>query len=118
LPRSAGMAKVRPLPFFLRGNAVVQSAAPEFTPTDDFHFDLLSFLSVARKFGVDLVKVTWQTGLARLGSGATSAVHQAQVDSELNLAFKRSIAQDPDTAINTDTLVMERFKALILNSLH
>jgi hypothetical protein len=107
------MAKGTALPFFLRGNAVVESAAPEFIPTDDFHFDLLSFLSIARKFGVDLVKVTWQSGLARLGSGATSAVQQAQIDSELNLAFKRSIAQDPDTAMNTDTLVLERFKALM-----
>lgn len=107
------MAPEIPPPFFLRAGGVVQNSTGTSNYAHDFHFDLLSFLSISRRLEVDLVKVTWQPGLERLGRGATSAIQQAQIDRDLNLAFKRSVPWSTDVGVDTEHLDKERFKALI-----
>jgi hypothetical protein len=102
-----------PLPFFLRAGNLAQSSTADPTTNKDFHLDLLSFLSIAREFEVDIIKVTWQPSLGQLGHGATSAIEQAQIDAELNLAFKRSIPYMDETGLDTELLDTERYKALI-----
>jgi hypothetical protein len=52
-----------------------------------FHYDLLSFLSVALHYKVDLVNTTWQLVF---DGGGTCLINQSQVDAEFFLAFKRS----------------------------
>src|SRR4051794_18414929 len=107
------MAAKRPMPFFIRAGQEVQSSAPTNANDRDFHFDLLSFVSIAEKLGLDLVQTTWQPALKALGKGATSTVQQAQVDAEFNLAFKRSVAWPEEGFADTHQQEAARYKALI-----
>ena len=107
------MAASRPLPFFIRAGKVVRCSAPTDANDRDFHFDLLSFVSIAEKFGVDFVKITWQPALGELGRGATSTVQQAQVDAEFNLAFKRSVVLSDGDFADTKQQEVARYKALL-----
>jgi len=58
------------------------------------------------------VSVTWQPALELLGQGASSTVSQAQIDAQINLAFKRSIPAR-EGYLDTKQEETERFKALI-----
>src|SRR6266536_3660588 len=107
------MAANRPLPFFIRAGKVVQCSAPTDANDRDFHFDLLSFISIAEELEVDFVKITWQPALGELGTGATSTVQQAQVDAEFNLAFKRSTVLSEGDFADTNQQEVARYKALI-----
>jgi hypothetical protein len=104
---------VRPLPFFIRGGKVVQCSTTTSSNNHDFHFDLLSFVSIAQEFGVDFINLTWQPALEALGRGATSTVQQAQIDAKFNLAFKRSMAWTEERAADTNQQEIERYKAII-----
>jgi hypothetical protein len=107
------MLRNKYLPHFYRDGYSVESSSCTESNNKDFHFDFLSFISIAVKLGVDLVAITWQPGLAVLGAGATSTVQQAQVDAKLNLAFKRSFEWSADETFNSQKQGTARFKALI-----
>lgn len=107
------MLRNRFLPHFYRDGFSIQSSTCTGSNNKDFHFDLLSFISIAVKLGVDLVAISWQPGLAVLGAGSTSTVSQAQVDANINLAFKRSVEWSPDESFSSEKQTSERFKALI-----
>lgn len=101
------------LPFFIRGGKVVQCSNATTANNREFHFDLLSFISIAQKLEVDFVNLTWQPALETLGRGATSTVHQAQIDAQFNLAFKRSMAWSEEYSADTNQQGTERYKAII-----
>jgi protein tyrosine kinase len=103
-----------PLPVFRTARGLVENSTVEFTAAQDIHCDLLSFLSVTQKLNVNMIKVTWQTGLDRLGTGASSAIQQAQIDKQLHMAFKRIVAPIEGTTIDTEQQDRERFRALTL----
>jgi hypothetical protein len=101
------------LPFFIRAGKVVQCSTGTNANNRDFHFDLLSFVSIAQKFAVDFVNLTWQPALEALGKGATSTIQQTQIDAAFNLAFKRSIAWSEEYSADTVQQEAERYKAII-----
>jgi hypothetical protein len=51
--------------------------------------DLIGFLGLMNHFGVPLLPITWQPGLAALGRGGTAEVKQAPVHAGMSFAFKR-----------------------------
>jgi serine/threonine protein kinase len=107
------MAANHALPFFIRAGKVVQCSASTDANNRDFHFDLLSFISIAEKLDVDFVQTTWQPALEMLGKGATSMVQQAQMDAKFGLAFKRSMAWSEEDFADTKQQEVARYKALI-----
>jgi hypothetical protein len=107
------MAANHALPFFIRAGRVVQCSASTDANNRDFHFDLLSFISIAEKLDVDFVQTTWQPALEMLGKGATSMVQQAQMDAKFGLAFKRSMAWPEEDFADTNQQEVARYKALI-----
>jgi hypothetical protein len=108
----AGLALPR-LPAFQSARGLIEASTAEVS-TQDLHYNLLSFFSIAQKLGVNLIKVTWQPGLDRLGRGASSTVQQALIDKRLHMAFKRSVSSNDDFSMDTEKLEKERFQALIL----
>jgi hypothetical protein len=106
------MAGKQVLPFFMRAGRVVQLPSPTNANDRDFHFDLLSFISIVDKFKVDLVQLTWQPALVELGRGGTSTVQQAQIDSKFNLAFKRSTEWTDERFADTKQQENARYKAI------
>jgi len=100
------------IPYFDRSALITRSAFSARGPDKGFHYDLLTFISLAAKFGVDFVALTWQPALERLGQGASSTVQQGQVDVNVNLAFKRAITDLGDYAGSENPNAM-RFKTVI-----
>lgn len=100
------------IPYFDRSALISRSAFPARGPDKGFHYDLLTFVSLAAKFGVNFVALTWQPALERLGRGASSTVQQGQVDANVNLAFKRAITDLEDYAGSESPNAM-RFKTVI-----
>jgi hypothetical protein len=107
------MAANRPLPFFIRAGKVIQCSAPTEANNRDFHFDLLSFISIAEKLDIDFVQTIWQPALEVLGKGATSVVQQAQMEANFNMAFKRSMPWSEEDFADTNQQETARYKALI-----
>lgn len=56
---------------------------------DSFHYDLISFISIARFNHVDFLPNTWDQGCNSLGRGATGDVQQSVVNLKTSFAFKR-----------------------------
>ncbi|EPE35585.1 Protein kinase-like (PK-like) [Glarea lozoyensis ATCC 20868] len=102
-----------PLPFFLRAGRVVDCSTSTNANDHGFHFDLLSFISIAQDFGVDFISLTWQPALEALGRGATSTIQQTQIDAKFNLAFKLSMAWPEEQVADTAQQGFARYKALI-----
>jgi hypothetical protein len=100
------------VPYFDRSGIISRSAFPARGPEKAFHYDLVTFISLAAKFGVDFVAITWQPALERLSRGASSTVQQGQVDANINLAFKRTITDLGDYA-GTEKPGAMRFKTVI-----
>jgi serine/threonine protein kinase len=76
------------------------------------HYDLLSFISIARGHGLEFMNLSSWPALGTMGAGATSAVEQAQISAKVHLAFKRSQWEDTDDH-RSQQLYINRFKALI-----
>jgi hypothetical protein len=102
---------IRPLPCFIRGGQIVWSSNLAQADNHDYHFDLLSFISIAQSFGIDFINITWQPALESLGKGASSTVQQAQMDATFDLAFKRSTSWSG--TYTTEQQGVERYKAII-----
>ena len=51
--------------------------------------DFLRCLGAAQHFNVDFLPITWQPALNIIGAGATARIHQAPVNIQTDLAFKR-----------------------------
>ena len=55
--------------------------------------DLLTFLGVAQKLQINLLPITWQPALDRIGQGATAEIREAVVTINFSFAFKRLISR-------------------------
>lgn len=51
-------------------------------------YDLITFLAVIQKLGIDILPITWQAARPRLGAGATGIVTQALINLHTSFAFK------------------------------
>jgi len=51
--------------------------------------DLISFLALVQSFKVDILPITWQPQLGRLGTGASGLISQSFITLRISLAFKR-----------------------------
>ena len=59
--------------------------------------DLIAFLSIVQKFGVEYLPITWQPALGMLGVGGSGTIGQSTFMTEKPLAFKRfHISENPD----------------------
>lgn len=54
-------------------------------------YDLITFLGVAQKLGIDFLPITWQSALDRIGRGATAEIREASMSLRANFAFKRPV---------------------------
>lgn len=75
---------------------------------DSFHYDFISFLSIAQFHHVDFFPNTWDHDRISLGRGATGDVKQSIVNLKTSFAFKRFT--DPN---NTNPNKEVMFRALI-----
>ena len=81
------------LPEFHRGDSVFKSATfnSQHHPTYTGHFEtLVYFLAVLQHFQVNIIPITWQSGLEDLGRGISAVVHQSMIHANLDFAFKRT----------------------------
>ena len=53
------------------------------------HRDFISFLAICQWRGIDILSITWQPALAKVGRGATAHIHQSQINPQTSFAFKR-----------------------------
>ncbi len=53
------------------------------------HHDLISFLGLMQKSGVDFLPIKWQPALEDLGKGGSAGVSQALINTGTSFAFKR-----------------------------
>lgn len=53
------------------------------------HCDFISFLAICQWRGVDVLGITWQPALKKVGRGATAHIHQSQINPTTSFAFKR-----------------------------
>ncbi|KAL9611241.1 MAG: hypothetical protein Q9167_004095 [Letrouitia subvulpina] len=100
------------IPYFDRSGLISRSTLPARKADERFHYDLLMFMSLAAKFGVDFVTLTWQPALERLGQGASSTVQQGQIDAHINLAFKRA-KTDLENYSGSENPKAMKFKTII-----
>lgn len=71
------------------------------------HDDLVSFMGLMQKCGVDLLPIKWQPALADLGRGGSANVSQALINTQTNYAFKRVFFTDGGTEKSFERLVKE-----------
>jgi len=64
------------------------SASTNCTSSDQ-QSDLISFLSIAQRYKVDFLPITWQPALGTLGKGGSGTITQSALSSSMSLAFKR-----------------------------
>ena len=55
--------------------------------------DLITFLGVAQKLGLEFLPITWQPALDSVGQGATAEIREAIVTTKFSFAFKRPISR-------------------------
>lgn len=67
-----------------------ESATPQKV---DFRYDLITFLGVAQRLGIDFLPITWQQALDRIGRGATAEIRETLLTLQASFAFKRPIFQ-------------------------
>jgi len=56
---------------------------------DEPENDLIAFLSIAQKYNVDFLPITWQPALSTLGIGGSGTISQSTFMRDMPLAFKR-----------------------------
>jgi Protein tyrosine and serine/threonine kinase len=79
------------------------------------HHDLISFLGLMQKAGVDLLPIKWQPALENLGTGGSACISQALVNVRTNFAFKRLFFEGRNTETCFERLGKE---ALILRHVY
>ena len=52
------------------------------------HCDFISFLAICQWRGIDILGITWQSALERVGRGATAHIYQSQINPQISFAFK------------------------------
>ncbi len=55
----------------------------------ELHCDFMSFLAICQWREIDILGITWQSALNRIGSGATAHIHQSEINPQTSFAFKR-----------------------------
>ena len=81
---------------YLSSDSNFESATPKKAV---IRYDLITFLGVAQKLGIDFLPIIWQPALDRIGRGATAEIREASMSLRANFAFKRPIFRysfDPD----------------------
>lgn len=53
------------------------------------YYDLITFLGVVQSHKIDILPITWQSSLERLGFGGTAEINQSFVNLQTSFAFKR-----------------------------
>jgi len=86
-----------------------QSATPVDTSGSEEQCNLLSFLALAQHLEVDLLPITWQPFLERVGLGGTAELRQSLINLQLSLAFKR--VKDSELAMLKDGIIFRRLMA-------
>ena len=100
-----------------RGYMTLASVSAEENPPslpDMYHHNFISLLSVAIQLQVDLLDITWQPALEKLGKGASSLVNQSdQISKDLTFAFKRSVPGCDEWGPNSAMSDQKRYRALL-----
>ena len=65
-----------------------ESAIPQ-KPLD--RYDLITFLGAAQKLRIQLLPITWQPALDRIGQGATAEIRESIATINFSFAFKRPV---------------------------
>ena len=65
-----------------------ESATPKRV---DVKYDLITFLGVAQKLGIEFLPITWQPALDHIGRGATAEIREAVMSLRASFAFKHPI---------------------------
>ena len=71
---------------YSRSGSDFESAIPQ-KPRD--RHNLITFLGVAQKLGIELLPMTWQPALERIGQGATAEIRESIATINFSFAFKR-----------------------------
>ncbi|MCJ1457194.1 hypothetical protein MMC28_007561 [Mycoblastus sanguinarius] len=62
---------------------------PTWNQSTKLHCDFISFLAVSQWRELDILSITWQPALKKIGRGATAHIHQSQINPQTSFAFKR-----------------------------
>ena len=84
-----------------------QVSSTEVNSTSAKHHDLISFMGLMQRYGVDLLPIKWQPALADLGRGGSASVSQALINIQTSFAFKRVTFTNGETEECFDRLVKE-----------
>ena len=71
---------------YSRSGSYFESAIPQ-KPLD--RYDLITFLGVAQKLRIQVLAITWQPALDRIGQGATAEIRESIATTNFSFAFKR-----------------------------
>ena len=75
---------------FTKSGKVQHSITPVKVPRDEVTiYDIIAVLESAQQCNINFYPVTWQIGLGNIGQGATANIHQALIQPQTSLAFKR-----------------------------
>jgi hypothetical protein len=87
------ISEMETCPSFLKDDSLYWSAAPLTSPKKDAHYDLVAFLGVVQQCKVDMLPISWQPALKRLGGGKQTEISQSHIDLQTSFAFKRTNGQ-------------------------
>ena len=96
-------------------NLTIYSREAAQDPVSTGHHDLISFLGLMQKAGVDLLPIKWQPALKTLGMGGSAHISQALVNATTSFAFKRLFFDGQNTETCFERL---RKEALILRHVY
>ena len=51
-------------------------------------YNLITFLAIAQKLGIDFLPITWQPALSEVGAGGTAEIRQSLIHLQMSFAFK------------------------------
>lgn len=71
---------------YSRSGSDFESAIPQ-KPLD--RYDLITFLGIAQRLRIQLLPITWQPALDRIGQGATAEIRESVATINFSFAFKR-----------------------------
>lgn len=100
---------------FLKDDSSYWSAAPLTSLLTDTHHnihdDIIRFLFILQQYNVNILPISWQSGLQVLGSGAQSVVSQSIQNAQRSFAFKRShsrsVPEDMFRAFSSEVRVLQ-----------
>jgi hypothetical protein len=88
-----------------------QSATPVYQQGSIEQCGLISFLALVQQLEVDLLPITWQPFLDRVGEGGTAEIRQSLINLQMSLAFKR--IKDSELAMLDESIIFHRLMAEI-----